>query len=83
MAAAGSAVTVHGHNLSTAVEIKRIEIELARLPVELDGFELVQLSDIHFESGPFKGPSSSNSSICKGGISRISMVVDSELVYIG
>ena len=50
MAAAGSAVTVHGHNLSTAVEIKRIEIELARLPVELDGFELVQLSDIHFES---------------------------------
>jgi uncharacterized protein len=50
MVAAGSAVTVHAHNLSTEVEVKRIEIELARLPVELDGFDLVQLSDIHFES---------------------------------
>lgn len=48
--AAGSAVSAHAYDLSTAVEVKRIEINLTRLPQELDGFELVQLSDIHFES---------------------------------
>jgi predicted MPP superfamily phosphohydrolase len=43
-------VAVHAYHEATQVYVNRISIELERLPQELDGFELVQLSDIHFEN---------------------------------
>lgn len=46
--AASVGVSLHAHDLATRTVLSRVSIELERWPRELDGFELVQLSDIHF-----------------------------------
>ena len=54
--AAGSAALGYGFLLEPRrLTTERIEVRLARLPAQFDGFRIAQLSDIHF--GPYMGSS--------------------------